>query len=94
MAAIDELRAKLTSIADAIRKKSGKTAVMTLDDMPTEIDNLETGGGGGSVSNTFSMTRKNTTTGSVRSMDSQFGITACSSAFTCTVIKAEQTTIS
>lgn len=94
MAAIDELRAKLTSVADAIRKKSGKTAVMTLDDMPTEIDNLETGGGGGSVSNTFSMTRKNTTAGSVRSTGFQFSVDASSSVFACTVVKAEQTTIS
>ena len=37
----------LTAIADAIRSKTGKTAALTLDQMPTEIDGIETGGSGG-----------------------------------------------
>lgn len=41
MALID----KLTAIADAIRGKTGKTEEMTLDQMPTEIAGIETGGG-------------------------------------------------
>ena len=36
---------KLTSIADAIRDKTGKTEEMTLDQMATEIAGIETGGG-------------------------------------------------
>lgn len=40
MALID----KLTAIADAIRAKTGKTATMTLDEMPTEIAAIEAGG--------------------------------------------------
>lgn len=38
---------KLTAIAHAIRAKTGKTASMTLDQMPGEISGI-TGGGGGS----------------------------------------------
>lgn len=38
---------KLTAIANAIRGKTGKTAALTLDQMPTEIAGIETGGGGG-----------------------------------------------
>lgn len=34
---------KLTAIADAIRGKTGKTAALTLDAMPTEIAGIETG---------------------------------------------------
>lgn len=41
MALID----KLTAIADAIRVKTGKTATMTLDEMPTEIAAIEAGEG-------------------------------------------------
>lgn len=37
---------KLAAIADAIRAKTGKTNLITLDQMPTEIANIETGGGG------------------------------------------------
>lgn len=37
---------KLSSIADAIRDKTGKTELLTLDQMPTEIAGIETGGGG------------------------------------------------
>lgn len=36
---------KLTNIADAIRSKTGKTALLTLDAMPTEITSIQTGGG-------------------------------------------------
>lgn len=38
---------KLTAIADAIREKTGKTDGMTLDQMPGEIESIETGGGSG-----------------------------------------------
>ena len=38
---------KLTSIADAIRSKTGKTDKLTLDAMVTEIDGIETGSGTG-----------------------------------------------
>lgn len=37
---------KLSNIADAIRGKTGKTEEMTLDQMATEINGIETGGGG------------------------------------------------
>lgn len=37
---------KLTSIADAIREKTGKTEALTLDQMVTDIEGIETGGGG------------------------------------------------
>ena len=43
MALID----KLTAIANAIRSKTGKSATLTLDEMPTEIASIETGSGGG-----------------------------------------------
>lgn len=35
---------KLTSIADAIRAKTGKSATMSLDEMPTEIASISGGG--------------------------------------------------
>ena len=35
---------KLTNIANAIRSKTGKTATMTLEQMVTEIESIETGG--------------------------------------------------
>ena len=38
---------KLTAIADAIRSKTGKTDGLTLDQMPGEIESIETGGGSG-----------------------------------------------
>lgn len=41
MALID----KLNAIGDAIREKTGKTEKLTLDEMPTEIAGIETGGG-------------------------------------------------
>lgn len=37
---------KLTAIADAIREKTGGTEPLTLEQMPTEIAAIETGGGG------------------------------------------------
>ena len=50
MALID----KLENIGDAIRNKTGKTDLLTLDEMVTEINNIETGGGsGGDVSEYF-----------------------------------------
>lgn len=36
---------KLKAIADAIRAKTGNTAPLTLDQMPAEIDGIQTGGG-------------------------------------------------
>lgn len=41
MALID----KLTAIGNAIREKTGKMALLTLDEMPEEILAIETGGG-------------------------------------------------
>ena len=45
MALID----KLTAIADAIRGKTGKEDSLTLEQMVTEIEGIEAGGGGGEV---------------------------------------------
>ena len=42
MALID----KLTAIANAIRSKTGSTDLMSLDDMPTAIEGIQSGGGG------------------------------------------------
>ncbi|MDO4614644.1 MAG: leucine-rich repeat protein, partial [Lachnospiraceae bacterium] len=44
MALID----KLTAIADAIRAKTGKSDKLTLDQMATEIESIESGGGSAS----------------------------------------------
>ena len=41
------LTEKLKAIADAIRGKTGKTDGLTLDQMPTEIEGIQSGGGGG-----------------------------------------------
>lgn len=38
---------KLSAIGNAIREKGGTTALLTLDEMPTAIGAIETGGGGG-----------------------------------------------
>ena len=38
---------KLSAIGDAIREKTGKTNLLTLDQMATEISSITTGGGGG-----------------------------------------------
>jgi hypothetical protein len=38
---------KLSAIGEAIRAKTGKEDLLTLDEMPTEIASIETGGGGG-----------------------------------------------
>ena len=40
---------KLTAIGSAIRNKTGSTKLLTLDEMPTAISNIQTGSGGGSV---------------------------------------------
>ena len=40
---------KLKAIADAIRAKTGKSDTITLAEMPTEIENISTGGGGSAV---------------------------------------------
>lgn len=40
---------KLTAIADAIRSKTGKTDGLTLEQMPGEIEGIQTGGGGDDV---------------------------------------------
>lgn len=42
---------KLTAVADAIRYKTGKTDPLTLDQMVTEVEGIETGGGGSSIPN-------------------------------------------
>lgn len=41
---------KLTAIANAIRSKNGKTELLKLDEMPKEIEALETGSGGSTES--------------------------------------------
>lgn len=46
---------KLTAIAEAIRSKTGKTDSMTLDEMPTEIESIQTGGGGGEIEHTYTV---------------------------------------
>ncbi len=38
---------KIKAIADAIRSKTGKTETMTMEQMVTEIEGIESGGGGG-----------------------------------------------
>ena len=40
---------KLSAVGNAIRVKTGKTALLTLDEMPAEIASIQTGGGGGSA---------------------------------------------
>ena len=49
MANIDTLKGKLTAIANAIRQKTGRNALLDLDEMPTEILSID--GGGGDVPN-------------------------------------------
>ena len=41
-----EVTNKLSAIGDAIREKTGKSELLTLDAMPGEIASIETGGGG------------------------------------------------
>ena len=50
MANIDTLKGKLIAIANAIRQKTGRSALLDLDEMPTEILSID-GGGGGDVPN-------------------------------------------
>lgn len=45
------LISKLNAIGDAIRRKTGKTDKLTLDQMPIEIASIETGGGGTTPAN-------------------------------------------
>lgn len=40
---------KLSAIGDAIREKTGKSELLTLDQMPTEIQNIEGSGSGGDI---------------------------------------------
>ena len=40
---------KLTAIGDAIRAKTGKTDLISLDQMPVEIESIQGGGGGGAT---------------------------------------------
>lgn len=49
MANIDTLKGKLTAIANAIRQKTGRSALLDLDEMPPEILSID--GGGGDVPN-------------------------------------------
>ncbi len=42
----DVLDADLSAIGEAIRSKTGGTELLTLDEMPTAIEGIETGGGG------------------------------------------------
>ena len=46
---------KLSAIGVAIRQKTGSTALMTLDEMPTAIASITTGGGGGGDCNGLHM---------------------------------------
>ena len=40
MASMDDLRSKITAIADAIREKTGSTDTMTMDEMAVAIQNI------------------------------------------------------
>lgn len=56
---------KLNAIGEAIRAKTGKTNKLTLDQMPTEIASIKTGGGGEEELSTFldnTMTELNNST--------------------------------
>ena len=46
------LTTKLTAIGDAIRAKTGKTDLISLDQMPAEIESIQGGGGGGATPST------------------------------------------
>lgn len=73
---------KLSAIGEAIRAKTGKTDLLTLDEMPTEIAAIETGGASGvhnHVINTYTFTFEGTSTGftaeGTQSLDlTQFGV--------------------
>lgn len=41
------LDSKLAAIANAIREKTSQTSLMTIDEMPTAIQSISTGGGSG-----------------------------------------------
>lgn len=49
---------KLTAIADAIRAKTGGTAALTLDQMPSEIEGIQTGSAPDGTSVTFGNVKK------------------------------------
>ena len=49
MALIDDLRNKLTNVADAIREKNGGSDKIKIDDMPDAIRNISSGGTTGSI---------------------------------------------
>ena len=56
---------KLNNIGNAIRSKTGKTDLLTLDEMVIEIGNIETGGGsGGDISEYFGTDVTSNTSGS------------------------------
>lgn len=58
---------KMTAIADAIRGKTGKTDVLTLDQMAMEIAGIQIGGGGGGgVEPTASFVAPNEINASIR----------------------------
>ncbi len=82
MALIDELRTKLTAVADTIRAKTGKAELMTLDDMPAEIRSLK------AVVISFEATR-GAYNGQKRAGSTSFDSKAHQTQITCTVIKAE-----
>lgn len=50
---------KMTSIADAIRAKTGGTEALTLDQMAQEIAGIQTGGGGSLESGELTLTSAN-----------------------------------
>ena len=52
---------KLTAIGNAIRTKTGGTGLLTLDQMATEIANIQGGGGGGGSWSTATITAPTTT---------------------------------
>lgn len=53
---------KLSAIGDAIRNKTGKSDLLTLEQMPTEINSIETGGSAGGLD--FSKLKRATITAS------------------------------
>ncbi len=67
---------KLAAIADAIRTKTGKTEAMTLDEMPSEISGIETGGGGGTPTEIILQTKTVTPTKSAQDVTADDGYDA------------------
>lgn len=58
---------KLTAIANAIRSKTGKSDALTLEQMPGEIEGIQTGGGGAELiyETTFSLAESQIDVGNV-----------------------------